>query len=175
MLLGQDFGGGHDGALGAVGDRQPQRSRCHRGLARADVPLQQTAHRYGLRQIAADMAEGSALRRGQLEREGGGERSQCGVIALNGPRGRPSEPPAEPGRPTARRRTRRSSTNGARPPDVRDYPGSGSGSARPPAAAARPGAAPLPAGSRMPRPQMVKPFRSSTPRSHCMEIPSVRG
>ena len=39
-------------------------------------------------------AEGAALRRGQLEREGGGERSQCGVIAADGPGGRPSEAPA---------------------------------------------------------------------------------
>ena len=47
MLLGQDFGGGHDGRLEAVGDGLERRSGGHGGFATPHIALEQTGHWYG--------------------------------------------------------------------------------------------------------------------------------
>ncbi len=52
-----------------VGDRDEQRVDGHRGLAGADVRLQQTLHRPFARQVAADGGDRLVLVGGQLERE----------------------------------------------------------------------------------------------------------
>ena len=44
MLLGQHFGGGHEGGLTAAPGAQPAGVRGHGGLARAHVPLDQPVH-----------------------------------------------------------------------------------------------------------------------------------
>ena len=94
MLLGQDLGGGHDGALRAVGDRHPQRGRGHRGLARADVALQQPAHRSRLRQVAAICAR--ARRCAAVMSNGRAAANGASVASshADGPGGCSSEAPA---------------------------------------------------------------------------------
>jgi hypothetical protein len=73
VLLGEDLGRGHQGRLVAVADGdEGGRGRDHR-LARADVALQQPAHRQGAGHIARDLADHAALGCRELERQQGGE------------------------------------------------------------------------------------------------------
>ena len=67
VLLGQDLGRGHEGALAApVDGHQQGRERDHR-LARTHVALQEPVHGQRRRHVGADVAEHAALRPGQRE------------------------------------------------------------------------------------------------------------
>ena len=54
VLLGEDFGGGHQHALRAIGDGDQQSGRGHHRLARADIALQEAGHRHVDGNIAQD-------------------------------------------------------------------------------------------------------------------------
>ncbi len=69
MLLGQQFGGGHDGGLAAAGDGRQCRHRRHHGLARTDVALDQTQHWRGPGQVGSDLVEHATLGAGQRKRQ----------------------------------------------------------------------------------------------------------
>ena len=80
VLLGQDLGGGHERRLMPGLDRgQDREGRDHR-LARADIALEQAAHRVGLGHVDADLAPDALLcrrqrvgqRRAQTAHEGTG-------------------------------------------------------------------------------------------------------
>ena len=70
MLLGQDFGGRHEGRLqpGAHGVQHGRHG--HDGLAAAHVPLDQPVHRMGARQVLMNVPEHARLRAGEPERQG---------------------------------------------------------------------------------------------------------
>ncbi len=67
VLLGQDLGRGHQGALASAVDRRQQRRQRHHGLARSHVALEQAVHRQRRRHVARDLAEHAAL--GARQRE----------------------------------------------------------------------------------------------------------
>ena len=82
VLVGEDFGGGHQGALPAVVDGDGRGERGDDRLAGADVALQQAVHRRGdarriamssldSLQVGGDLFDHSALRPSQRERQGG--------------------------------------------------------------------------------------------------------
>ena len=89
MLLGEDFGGGHEGGLEAIFDRLQAGQRRHHSLATADIALQQTAHRMRLCEVGADFLPGTLLscceREGQRVDEGLGQ-----LLALRQGMGRAS-------------------------------------------------------------------------------------
>jgi len=69
MLLGQNLGRGHQGAL-LPGRHALGRSQGgHHGFARAHIALQQPVHGHGARQIVRNFFHHPALRRCQLERQ----------------------------------------------------------------------------------------------------------
>ena len=78
MLLGQDFGWGHQGRLRPVGRGHNHGRGGHGRLARTDIPLQQTVHRPGLGHVGANLLNDALLRARQPEGQGGQE----GVEAL---------------------------------------------------------------------------------------------
>ena len=55
VLLGQEFGGRHQGRLTAGLDRLQRRQGRHHRLARSDVALQQALHRQWPRQVGSDL------------------------------------------------------------------------------------------------------------------------
>src|SRR5579875_12253 len=91
MLFGQQFRRRHDRTLVAVECGHQQGSRCNCRLARADIALQQPAHRLALRQVRADLAANAALRLCKPER-------QCGLKRLIGGNLRPERGPGGHGR-----------------------------------------------------------------------------
>ena len=74
VLLGQDFGRGHDRALEAVERGQEKRGGRDRRFAGADIALQEAAHGAILRQIAANLHDDALLSLGEAEGQRGLER-----------------------------------------------------------------------------------------------------
>ena len=72
MLLGQYFGGRHQGALPTVVNRNGCCERGHHGFARAHIALQQTVHGHLALQVARDFFAHTAL----CTREVEGQHSQ---------------------------------------------------------------------------------------------------
>ena len=70
MLLGQDFGRGHQRALPAGFDGQRGGQRRDHGLARTHVALQQAVHRHLTPQVVRDFVADPALGGGQRKRQG---------------------------------------------------------------------------------------------------------
>ena len=68
VLLGQDFSGRHQRALGASLDTDGRGQRCHHRLARAHIALQQAMHGHTSRNVVADFGHHAVLRRGQGKR-----------------------------------------------------------------------------------------------------------
>ena len=73
VLLGEDLGRDHEGALEAALDRVEQRRQGDDRLARPDVALQQPVHRLRRGEVVPDLADHAGLRRRELERERGEE------------------------------------------------------------------------------------------------------
>ena len=71
VLTGEDLRGRHQGGLEAGGGRVGEGEGGDRGLARADVALQQSAHLFARGQVTADLGDGLLLGSGQFETEGG--------------------------------------------------------------------------------------------------------
>ena len=69
VLLGQDFGGRHQGALPAAVDGQRGGQRRHHRLARADVALQQAVHRLRPIHVVRDLVHHAPLRAGERKRQ----------------------------------------------------------------------------------------------------------
>ncbi len=67
VLRREDLGGRHQCGLIAILDGDEHRLQSHDGLARADVALQQAAHRAWLFHILDDLCEGTLLRCGGME------------------------------------------------------------------------------------------------------------
>ena len=86
VLLGQQLGGGHQGALAAVPGAQPGPEGGHRRLARAHVPLDQPVHGPPRGQVGGYILHGPALG------PGGGKGQQL-LELLHRP---PAQPPARP-------------------------------------------------------------------------------
>ena len=69
MLPGEDFRGGHQHRLVAVGDRQQHGVDGHHRLAAAHVALQQPVHRQRAGHVGGNLGDRLLLARGQLEGE----------------------------------------------------------------------------------------------------------
>ncbi len=69
VLLGQDLGRHHQRRLPARADRQHRGREGDRGLAAADVPLQEPVHRLRAPHVPGDLRQHPRLRPGELERE----------------------------------------------------------------------------------------------------------
>ena len=67
VLLGQDFGGGHDAGLVAIVDGNEHRHQRHQRLAGADVALQQAVHLAAAAHVVAYLADDALLGLGQRE------------------------------------------------------------------------------------------------------------
>ena len=80
VLLGEDFGGRHEGPLTAVGSRHQEGRGGDYSLAAADVPLEQPRHRPGFRQVSQYFPQGLFLRRCEAERQAPDETVQHGAI-----------------------------------------------------------------------------------------------
>ena len=70
VLLGENLGGRHQGALVARLHGGQQRGHGDDGLARPDVALEQAVHRARRRQVGVDLADDPPLRIRQLVRQG---------------------------------------------------------------------------------------------------------
>ena len=70
VLLGEDLGRRHEGALRAVLGGEQQREARDDGLADADVALEQSRHRASRAQIRRDLPHRPLLGAGQRERAG---------------------------------------------------------------------------------------------------------
>src|SRR5712692_6238118 len=70
VLFGEQFGGGHDGALVPVECRHEQSGGGYCCLASSNVTLQEAAHRPALSQVREDFADDTPLCRGEREGEG---------------------------------------------------------------------------------------------------------
>ena len=71
MLLGEDLGGRHQRRLSSVLDRHQHRQQGDDRLARADISLQETAHRPGRGQVGDDLLEDLLLRAREVEGQHG--------------------------------------------------------------------------------------------------------
>ena len=71
MLAGEDLGRRHQRGLRAAFDRTQHRHQRDKGLAAADIALQEAHHAAGLRQIGADLGDRHALGAGQCKTEPG--------------------------------------------------------------------------------------------------------
>ena len=69
MLLGQDLGRRHQGALPARVNAQRRRQRRHHGFARAHIALQQPMHRHRPAQVMGNLCLHPPLRPGQGKRQ----------------------------------------------------------------------------------------------------------
>ena len=67
VLLGQDLGRGHEGALEAVVERVHHRRNRHHRLPTPDVPLDEPAHLHAALRIANDVLQSPFLRAGERE------------------------------------------------------------------------------------------------------------
>ena len=67
VLLGEQFGGSHEGALVAALQRRHQRQGRHDGLAAPHVPLEQAEHRVRAGEVVQDLHHYPFLRRGEPE------------------------------------------------------------------------------------------------------------
>ena len=71
VLAGEDLGRRHQRGLRAAFDRGQHRHQRDKGLAAADIALQEAHHAAGLRQIGADLGDRHALGAGQCKTEPG--------------------------------------------------------------------------------------------------------
>ena len=68
MLLGEDLGGGHQGALESGCRRRQESSQGHHGFAAAHLALEQPVHRRrAAPHVSADFGDAASLGAGQLE------------------------------------------------------------------------------------------------------------
>ena len=67
VLLGQHLRGGHQGPLPARSNGAEQRCNGNHRLSRADIPLHQTGHGFGARQISFDLLKHAFLGCGEAE------------------------------------------------------------------------------------------------------------
>ncbi len=73
VLLGEDFGRGHDGGLMAGGDGLEHGADRDGGFAGADVALEQAIHGCGAGEVAGDLADGLLLAAGEREGQAGAD------------------------------------------------------------------------------------------------------
>ena len=81
MLLGEDLGRGHEGALEAVFCGHVNGGGGDHRLARANVALTEAVHRALKREVARDVVDGAALRGGEGKGKGCKKGRRIGVAA----------------------------------------------------------------------------------------------
>src|SRR4029077_19256137 len=81
MLDSKNFGGSHEGGLGAVFDGDDGGLEGDDGFAAADVALEEAIHRGGLFKVGGDFGENAFLRGGGLEGKDALQRFADGAFA----------------------------------------------------------------------------------------------